>query len=110
MPPWIYIWIARLLSGERLEKASPDESRFLAALFVVIPVYFSLMVWLIASKTLQNYLSAWWAWLVFTSLLCGIFFSAVLWSKYIHKRASYWIGTVFWALAYWVSWRLLVPK
>ena len=36
MPSWLFIWIARFVSGERLRKATPSECRWYGGIFMKV--------------------------------------------------------------------------
>ena len=100
MPPFLWIWIARYISGERMEKSRPVHYRLGFAFLFLFPIWvFGL------SKFLSlNTESSLQIWLFGTIFAVTFFFSAVVWARHVPAKVSVVLAICAWATAFWRAW------
>src|SRR5208283_1949473 len=99
MPSWIFIWLLRLLRGERFEKAKPSDYRFFSGSFVLIPVFVGIIP---LSFNWSQTANAFELWLAFIIGMVLFLFTTSLWARFVPLRVSYVLGTILWLVAFWI--------
>jgi hypothetical protein len=99
MPPWIYIWLYRLLSGEKFRKATKDDYRLHFGFFFWIPIAVFLGGWLGERYVFDKST-------VVITLFFGAFFSVFLflvlgWAKVVPAAISLILGIIEWGIVIW---------
>jgi hypothetical protein len=101
MPPWLIIWIARIASGERLEKATREDYRDGAAWLVLIPVCFALLMG--PCRPLMNG-SAFIIWLFFAAMGAVLLVGSIFWARLVPVKLSWILAVIEWPLLVWYFW------
>ena len=93
--------LLRLLSGERLRKATPEESQQLSGLLAVLAIYFALALAFIKyEKRFVNSASPEAIWVFDTIVISVGFFVSFFWGKHVPAKISYTIAAVLWPLLF----------
>ena len=96
---WLYLFIARLVGGERWRKATPAERRYFAGVFFFVPVAFMLLLVLQRShsRILRFFDSgALPLWIVFTVGISATMFCCIVWSRHVSARTSLVLAILAW--------------
>ncbi len=96
---WLYVYLARLASGERWRKATPDEKGFAAAFFLLIPIAATLLLLLQRnhSRILRLFDSGVLAlWIAFMVGASAALFACIAWSRYVSNRISVVLAILAW--------------
>ena len=96
---WLYLFLARLVTGERWRKARPAEKGFAAAFLLFIPVAFTLVLLLerLHSRIFRLFDSgALTLWMLFTAGASAATFGCIAWSRYVPIRISIVLAVLAW--------------
>ena len=93
---WVFSLITRIIGGERLRKATPNEYRFYSAFFMFAPVFLILSTKF--GKLILDNAAPIRIWIFFTSACSVFFFGILLWSKHVPAKISWTLGGVVWAI------------
>jgi hypothetical protein len=99
MPPWIYIWLFRLLSGERLRKADKEDYRLHLGFFFWTPILIFLGGWLGERYVFDK--SALVISLAVFGYTCLGMFLVLGWAKIVPAVVSLVLGLIEWGIVVW---------
>ena len=94
MPPWLTVWIARWLSGERFRKATSRDYRihfaglFFTGAFVVFMQAFG--------QPFMNHASAFRLWLAATVTIIVLLVAGFTWARFCPAALSLALGIIAW--------------
>ena len=98
---WFYLFLARLLTGERLRKATPADRRYFSLLFFFVPVAFItlLMLQRFHSRILRFFdLGAVTLWVAFTVGVSVVVFGVLALSSYVSSKISMALAVFAWLI------------
>jgi len=94
MPIWI--WLFRLLRGERFRKATPGERQFDSAYFLFIPIWGAFFVWFIIKfMSRAGGISFW---ILATVAGVVLVFGSFYWGKLVPEKVTWILGGIVWAI------------
>src|SRR5262249_30987938 len=99
MPVFSLLW--RILSGERLRKAIPEESQHFSGLLAVIAVYFAVaLAFLKYERHFVNTASPG-ALCVFDTIVITVrLFPSGMWPRHVPAKVSYTLAAILWPLLF----------
>jgi uncharacterized membrane protein len=105
MPPWLYIWIARVASGERFRKATLADWRFHSGFFLLFPIF--IIVGVYFGHSFLDRAGAVLIWLVATLSLIIFLVVGYVWARFVPAVVSLAFGIIAWAAFAWLSWHYM---
>lgn len=96
MPPWLTMWIARWIGGERFRKTTPDDYRrgfaytFFAGLMFIIGGIFG--------QSFLDHARPVSIWIASTITGCVVIFGATAWARKVPAAVSLLLTFITWAL------------
>jgi hypothetical protein len=91
----------RILSGERLRKATPGELRWSAGFFAFIPVFLPLGAHL--GGPYLDRASGVGIWFYMMAGMLGAFLWLAIWTRFVPPAVSWAFGAVVWVVVLWLA-------
>ncbi|HEY1717236.1 MAG TPA: hypothetical protein VGH42_02955 [Verrucomicrobiae bacterium] len=95
MPIWI--WLFRLLRGERFRKTTRGERQFYAAYFLFIPLWGAFFVWF-GMKFMNHAGGFFLNWVFATVAFVILVFGSFYWGKKVPEKLTWILGGIVWAI------------
>lgn len=96
-PMILWIWLFRLLSGERVRKATPRERQFFSAYFLFIPLWGAFFAWF--GINLMKRAGGVSEWFFATVAAVILVFGSFYWGKLVREKITWSLGAIVWAVA-----------
>lgn len=106
MPPWMYLWLLRIASGEKIEKAKPYDYRYWFGVFALTPIFIGTFAFVPFGKHILDQGSALSIWVYSCVNMFILYVLLVLWARWVPAKISLFISIGVWAVAFWVAWHL----
>jgi hypothetical protein len=101
MPPWLILWIARIASGERLQKADSSDYRLWFGALFLFPVVVGLLA-KFGTPLFKS--SAVLVWLILTFIVIGYIVLIKVWGKFVPALVSLVLAVIAWSVGFWLAW------
>lgn len=105
MNSWFWIWVIRILLGEKVRKANRSDYQLYSGFLVLAPIV-AVSFFLVIHNTSST--NGWLLGALFTGFGSIGYFGCMLWSSYVPMRFSYPVAAVVWAITVWLIFHYLV--
>ena len=93
--------LSRIAAGERLERSSPAELRWLSGFLVMLPVF--AVSFLHFGRNILDHASAIGIWFLFVVTILAGFLFAIAWGRWVPLIMSWGIAAILWVIFLWLA-------